>query len=109
MTGFLQPIYVAGFLISFSTVLLLVPLVRRFASRRGILDRPDETRKIQAEPVPLLGGWAVFGGFAFSAAILTVWYGGGWGEFIHVRYLAGVVCGGLLLMIGGYLDRKSTR
>jgi UDP-GlcNAc:undecaprenyl-phosphate GlcNAc-1-phosphate transferase len=40
--------------------LVLTPLARRLARRCGLVDRPDGRRKIQAAPIPLAGGLAVF-------------------------------------------------
>lgn len=52
--------YVPIFLASFVTALLATPLIRRLAVRQGIVDRPDQTRKLHAFPVAYLGGLAVF-------------------------------------------------
>src|SRR5262245_43586497 len=45
----------------------LVPLSRRLARRLGVMDAPGE-RKIHAEPMPRLGGLAVF--LSFTAVVL---------------------------------------
>jgi len=52
-------------LFSFLLSLLLVPPLRAFARSYGILDVPDG-RKLHGEPVPLLGGVAVYLAFAVS-------------------------------------------
>jgi UDP-GlcNAc:undecaprenyl-phosphate GlcNAc-1-phosphate transferase len=52
---------------SFLLSVLLVPPIRAFARRRGILDVPDG-RKLHGEPIPLLGGVAVY--LAFVASLL---------------------------------------
>jgi len=66
--------YVPIFLIAFATALLTTPVVRRFAVRQGIVDRPDAARKFHAYPVAYLGGVAVFLGVA--AAILLSYVSG---------------------------------
>ncbi|HXG61672.1 MAG TPA: MraY family glycosyltransferase [Planctomycetota bacterium] len=55
------------FLVSLFLALVLTPLGARGARRWGILDHPGP-RKIHLEPVPLSGGWALFG-----ALTLVVW------------------------------------
>lgn len=59
-------IYFYVFDVSFALALVLTPLVRQYARRRGIVDAPNLERKIHREPMPLLGGAAVFGAFALN-------------------------------------------
>ena len=47
-------------LFGFLSAVIVTPLVRDLALRLGIVDRPDETRKLHARPVPRVGGVAVF-------------------------------------------------
>jgi len=46
--------------VSLVLTLVLTPLAMRLARRWGVLDHPDP-RKIHKEPIPLAGGWAIFG------------------------------------------------
>lgn len=48
------------FALSFLVCVLLTPLVRDHARKRGILDVPDRERKLHAKETPLGGGFAVF-------------------------------------------------
>jgi len=50
--------------VSFVVALFATPLARRLALTQGIVDRPNEARKIHREPIPYLGGLAVFAGAA---------------------------------------------
>ena len=61
MTRTLQWMYLMG--TAFATTIVVVPAVRRYALWRGILDVPS-SRKVHAMATPLLGGVAVFAGFA---------------------------------------------
>ena len=72
----------------------------------GPLDVPDESRKIHKKPVALGGGVAIFITLAivlfvllFQSDILT-------SGAISSRHYAGFLLGGLILMIGGYLDDR---
>ncbi len=59
----------AAFGASLLLALYLTPIFRDSANRFGILDRPDGTLKTQKEPVPYLGGLAVFGAVLIPVAI----------------------------------------
>ncbi|ANF95705.1 MraY family glycosyltransferase [Paenibacillus bovis] len=60
--------YIAAFVVSFVFVLITIPLLRKWAIRLDFVDkpRPDSERKLHREPVPLMAGIALFGGFAIS-------------------------------------------
>jgi UDP-GlcNAc:undecaprenyl-phosphate/decaprenyl-phosphate GlcNAc-1-phosphate transferase len=50
----------------------VVPLVRRLAHRLGAVDAPHDPRKIHREPVPTLGGLAMFAGFLAAMGVAWV-------------------------------------
>ena len=58
--------------LSFGLALVLVPSVRWLARRIGMVDRPDQQRKLQSEAIALGGGVAVFLSvtMTFAAALL---------------------------------------
>src|SRR5438105_5808354 len=51
------------FLLGALTVMLTVPFLRRWAHARALLDVPTELRKIHSEPIPRIGGVAIYGAF----------------------------------------------
>ncbi len=55
----MQPLFVLG-LCSFLICFSLTPLCRGIALRLGLVDRPDEKRKLHAGPIPRVGGIAIF-------------------------------------------------
>lgn len=61
------PVLVIAFVVS----LVLTPLCRRLALRRGIVDKPDEWLKPHGQPIPYLGGVAIFLGWL--AGIICAW------------------------------------
>lgn len=65
---------------SFALALLLTPLVRILAWRFGIIDRPDQRRKIHCTPIPRMGGLAVF------ASVI-----GAYGVLLAVRFSSGAI------------------
>jgi UDP-GlcNAc:undecaprenyl-phosphate GlcNAc-1-phosphate transferase len=60
--------YIGVFLVAFVVALLATPIMRRVAIKHGIVDRPNEARKIHRIPIAYLGGVAVYLGIV--AAIL---------------------------------------
>ncbi|MDP7574544.1 MAG: hypothetical protein QF723_05495, partial [Phycisphaerales bacterium] len=59
--------------VAWAVTLLSTPLIRVLAIETGVVDRPDEERKIHRRPIAYLGGVAVFlgllAGIAASYAI----------------------------------------
>ncbi len=97
------------FLLTFLLSITLTVLVRLFSIRMGMVDRPetDPGRKMHRFPVPLLGGLAVYLSFAIMVLGIVILkphllLGG----YLLPKHLAGLLLGGLLLMIGGWLDDR---
>lgn len=89
-------VWIVG-IVSFVTAWVLVPLLRRVAFRYQFVDLPNK-RKIHKDPLPLLGGVAIFAGFLF-ATLLTQ---SQWSE--QADTYIGLVLGSLLLFSIGLVD-----
>jgi len=85
--------YVIPLLTGMLLVLILIPLIRRYALRIGFVDRPGG-RKIHASPVPLLGGVAIYIGVTVSVLLYA-----GWSAQTKT-----ILIGGTALMTIGLLD-----
>ena len=85
---------VAAFVLSAVVALYTTPLMRQAAIQFGIVDRPDGRLKTHAEPVPYLGGLAVF--LAFLIALAVVF------EFSHA--VLGILLSGTLMLLVGLID-----
>ncbi|MFA5029551.1 MAG: MraY family glycosyltransferase [Patescibacteria group bacterium] len=98
-------IYLVAILASFLLSFFLVPLIIKLALKFKVIDKPTADRKIHRQPIPLLGGLAIF---IASFAVLFVF------RFFHLanfakipdQFIFGVLAAGTLLMIGGWLDDK---
>jgi UDP-GlcNAc:undecaprenyl-phosphate GlcNAc-1-phosphate transferase len=66
--------------VSFALAMLLTPLVRNLAWRFGIVDLPDQMRKLHGTPIPRLGGVAIF-----ASAV------GAFGLLLAARLTAGLI------------------
>lgn len=63
--------YIIIFLIPFVVSLIITPLVIRFAKLVGAIDYPNE-RKVHKNPVPRLGGIAIYLSFVISIYIFSI-------------------------------------
>lgn len=84
-------IYLVG--MAFVITFFAVPIVHRFALWRGVVDLPA-ARKVHTVPTPLLGGLAVFGGFAATVLL----------NFSFSRPLKGVALGAAIIVAVGIAD-----
>jgi UDP-GlcNAc:undecaprenyl-phosphate/decaprenyl-phosphate GlcNAc-1-phosphate transferase len=62
-----------AFFVALAAALALTPAVRGLALRWGWLDAPDGVRKRHVQPVPRVGGVAVYGGFALGVVAAIAW------------------------------------
>ena len=96
-------IYVLAASLAFVISLATTWGVRRLALVWQIVDRPDNQRKIHQRPIPLLGGSAIF--LSVAAAFLIFHKQLLVGDLNWFHWL-GFLGGGLILIIGGFLDDK---
>ena len=61
--------YISAFLIAGGVAFILTPLIRRLSLAMNWLDKPN-WRKLNKKPMPLLGGVAIYLGFALSLILL---------------------------------------
>ena len=91
------------FLLIFASALVLAiggtPVIRRVALYLGVIDQPN-ARKLHMNPIPLLGGVAIYG--AFIAAVLL------FGDRFRLNELVGILVGATLVsFLGLWDDRRS--
>ncbi len=66
MLNYQSLILVFSFIIAFLVAFAATPLVKIFAKKIGAIDVPKDERRIHKEPIPRLGGLAIFYGFIVS-------------------------------------------
>jgi len=96
------------FFLAFAVSAGLTPLVRRWSSRRNIVDAPDAApdRKRHGRAVPLLGGIAPFLAFTLVVWVIALTTDQLFGGFLLPKHLMGITLAGVILMVGGYLDDR---
>ncbi|MCA9025734.1 MAG: undecaprenyl/decaprenyl-phosphate alpha-N-acetylglucosaminyl 1-phosphate transferase [Planctomycetaceae bacterium] len=91
--------------IAFLASALITPIVRMFAFRIGMVDRPDGVRKLHKTPVPLGGGVAIC--LAFSATFIgLLTFPSYWrGVFLeNWNYYVGLLASAACICLVGLLD-----
>ena len=95
----------AAFLLAGTVCWILVPLVRKFAARRGLFDQATNSRKVHVSAIPRLGGIAIVAGFfAPFLALLLVQGAGADVLFAHPRGSFAFIAGGLAIAALGLFD-----
>lgn len=86
--------FALAFVLSGVFALYWTPVMRRAALQLGIVDRPDGALKDHDEPVPYLGGLAVFTAFLLTVGVL--------GDF--EQETLGLLLSGTIVLMVGLLD-----
>ncbi len=99
-----------NFLIAFCSTLAIAALstfaVRRFALRWGVVDAPRLQRKIHRHPIPLLGGVGIYLAVVVVVAYYALYTDQLITGYLLGKHVIGVLLGGAILMLGGYLDDR---
>lgn len=85
---------ILSFILAFAVAFATTPFVKELAKKVGAVDKPDEARRVHKKPMPLLGGLAIFYGFAVSVLCLC-------DIDLSVR---GMILGSLVIVITGIFD-----
>lgn len=99
-------VYVVSFFLAFFLSFILTFIVARVAVKKNIVDYPDTQRHFHKNPTPTLGGMAIY--ISFLIVTISV---GLFGKYllngnIPFMILVSIWGGGLILMIGGFIDDK---
>jgi UDP-GlcNAc:undecaprenyl-phosphate GlcNAc-1-phosphate transferase len=87
-------IYAIAFVTALVVSLRATPVVARAATSFGIVDRPDGVLKKHREPVPYLGGLAIYGAFLVALAV----------SLRFESEVLGILLAGALVVILGLID-----
>lgn len=99
-------LYLTSFSIALVLAVLLTALVRDVALRWGVVDVPSEPRKLHTVPTPLLGGVALYIAFTITLVIFFILNKAIIIKDIRPTAILGLIIGGFVLMVGGYLDDR---
>jgi UDP-GlcNAc:undecaprenyl-phosphate/decaprenyl-phosphate GlcNAc-1-phosphate transferase len=98
--------YIYVFYVSFIVAFIFTPVMRTVATYYGIIDQPDQIRKMHTEPVAYLGGVAVFlgwiAGLAISQFLRLHYQELGWPPHLVVKF--SIVMGACIIVVLGLWD-----
>ena len=100
--------YIIAFAAALALSVFFTLIIKRWARNQNIVDRPQADRKIHKEPVPLLGGSAIFFSFLAVSACYVFFSDFVIGKYISMQAIFGIWLGGAIIMIGGFLDDKKS-
>ncbi|MBI4744226.1 MAG: undecaprenyl/decaprenyl-phosphate alpha-N-acetylglucosaminyl 1-phosphate transferase [Actinobacteria bacterium] len=89
--------YFFVFFIGLISSFLITPLVKKIAFKLKVVDFPDE-RKVHDEPIPSLGGVAIFIGFLLGLILAIILF-----DKFSLE-LAGIILGGTIIFVLGVID-----
>ena len=87
-------LYLSTFILAFLLSVYLTPLFRQAALKFGIVDKPDRSLKKQSEPVPYLGGLAVYLSFLLTTGFI----------YQYSREVLGILLAGAIIVLLGLID-----
>jgi len=88
------PAYLVAFVLAAALAAWLTPRLRAAAIQFGIVDRPDGRLKTQREPVPYLGGLAIYLSFLVALAV----------SYRFSEPVLGILLAGSIVVILGLID-----
>src|SRR5262249_13852878 len=95
---------IGGVLASLAVALILLVFAQPLGARLGVIDHPDNHRKIHPRPTPLTGGIAMMAPLLIWTALGLAWPAVSDGAPIPLAIL---VCGGGAALVGFIDDRAS--
>ena len=84
--------------VSFILTLIATPIVRNLALWKNITDRPDNALKIHTQPIPYLGGIAIYAGINAALLLGTAKYD------MNVALSVSIFTSASVIMIMGLAD-----
>ena len=101
-TSNLLKLYLPILIVSFIVAVAVTPLIRWIAREAGIVDHPDEARKLHKKPVAYLGGFVIL--FATLAGIGLSYSGVVEQPFVMKQVPLVIVIGMVAIVFTGFID-----
>ncbi len=97
-------LHLGSAVLAFILTVTLIPWIIRASVRVGLLDQPDNSRRVHTVAVPRLGGVAIFVATATTAAISIGWSLSLGSALPYPRMLPGVIIGATIIFLTGLFD-----
>ena len=97
----------AAFTIALCLGLLGVPIAKKIALAIGLVDHPDQKRKLHKKPIPLVGGIVVFIATVTTIAVMAVFFQDQLSSLnLDTPKIVGLLIAGLLILLLGIIDDR---
>lgn len=91
-------LYLIAFALAFSISLLTTPLAKKISYKLKAIDYP-KSRGLNKEPMPRMGGLAIFLGFILTIFVLLFFV-----DELHTKQFYGFILGGFIIVVLGVFD-----
>lgn len=91
-------LYLAAFSLSFAVAMVTTPLAKKISYKVKAIDYP-KSRGLNKEPMPRMGGLAIFLGFIITVIALSFFV-----KDFHTKQFYGFILGGFIIVILGIFD-----
>ncbi len=93
--------YVFAFIVAMTLSYILTPFAKKIAYKIGAIDVPGDNRRIHKEPIPRIGGLAIYIGFVVTTFITAMAFRG----LLHIdKELIGILLGATIIVLMGIVD-----
>lgn len=93
--------FILAFIIAMSLSYILTPYAKKMAYKIGAIDVPKDNRRVHKEPIPRLGGLAIYVAFVIATMIIAVISR----EFLDFdKQLYGIFAGATIIVLIGVID-----
>ncbi len=100
-TAIIQP-YMPVFYVSFLVTIILTPVMRALAHRHGVVDDPDNKRKVHTQPIAYLGGVSIFLGWMAGVTVSVFLKPHNGLEAVQIP--PGILMGAMAVVLFGLMD-----
>lgn len=93
--------YILAFIIAMALSYMLTPYAKKMAYKIGAIDVPKDNRRVHKEPIPRLGGLAIYAAFVIATLIIAVISR----SFLDFdKQLYGIFAGATIIVLIGVID-----
>ena len=98
---------IAAFVIAACLAMAIIPLAKKFAAKAGLVDLPDQKRKLHKNATPLIGGICVFVATLVAIALTAILFQSELQQIqLNIQLLLGLLIASAAILLLGVLDDR---
>lgn len=91
--------------ISFLLTLALTPVIRDHFNRVGLVDQPDQSRKIHTSPIPRVGGISIALSYVLAFLVISFYPFQTWNQLsVRIEFAQAIFFGSVIVFLSGLVD-----